>query len=167
MYHKTTEELLKVLDARITEHRAEIAALDQVEINTKHKTLSNRAISGYGARLGDYVVSKALFVSYTIKYTDGHTKYESSTINAYTYEDENGNDLGSIGCLRISRLYTPVEMQEQVNKLIALRQVELKRLEEEANNAAKLVRQYNAIVDKVNAFEDGLTWATRSVLKVG
>ncbi len=171
VYHKTTEQLLSVLDGRIAEHEAELSALKAVAINGNHKTLTNRAVwsevDGVNTRIGDYLgINKALFVSYSVKYLDGHTKYESSTINAYSYDDEQGKEIGSNGMHRISRTITPVELQAELDKLIAMRKKELELLNNDAKNAAKLVREFNAIADKVNAFEDQLTWATRSVLKV-
>lgn len=172
IYHKTTEELLRALNSRIAEHEAEIRALKSVAINGKHKTLTNRAVSseveGVNARIGDYIgINKALFVSYQVKYLDGYTKYESATINAYSYDDEQGNEIGNHGIQRISRVITPVELQAELDKLIAMRKKELVLLKNDAKNAAKLVREFNAIADKVNAFEDKLTWAARAVLKVG
>jgi len=77
-YPITAEQIREKLQTRITENEAELQALKGVKIDTKHKTLSNRAVSGEGARIGNYLdINKALFVSYAIKYQDGHTRYAS------------------------------------------------------------------------------------------
>lgn len=155
----TTKELQDVLATRINEAEAELEALKAVTINTEHKTLTNKAITG--GRIGDYIgIGKALFVSYK-----SYNRYMSTDLLAYSYENPDGTEIGTNGMIRISRTMTPLELKSSLDKFIASREISLKSLKVDLINAAKIVAKYNRLSAQLNELLDGTTWATRGVLK--
>lgn len=163
-HHKiTAEEIRENLQKRITEYKAELQALQGVKIDTKQKTLTNRAISGDGARIGDYIgINKALYVSYAIKYDDGHTRYASRDITAYSYEDGNGNEIGTNGYMRISRTITPLEL------LVILQDVKdglastIGDLQSEYRHAVTIANKHNKLVEQLKTFNDSVSCASEA-----
>ena len=156
-HHKVTKEAIREkLGMRIAEIEAELKALKGVKINTDHKVLTNRAISGKGARIGDYIgIGKALYVSYTVdqsKYGGSPIKYMSRDITAYSYYDENGKELGSEDCLRISRTITPKELAVIVEDIKDGLASTIGNLKSEYSRAESIARKQNALVDKIDEF---------------
>lgn len=159
-YPITTEQIRTNISKRITEGEAELDALKGVQINTKLTTLTNRAISGKGARIGDYIsIGKALYVSYAINYADGNTRYESATINAYSYANPDGSEIGTEGYMRISRTITPTELADQLKDIIESKASYLGDLRSEYRRADTIARKHNKLVEQINAFNDSITYA--------
>lgn len=155
----TLSTLQQGLTARINQAEAELAAIKNVKINTAHKKLTNATIEN--ARLADYLnIGKALCISYSI---DG--QYKMLDITAYTYEDENGQEIGSNGCIRISRTVTPTEAQTIINGVILGREKTLESYKLDLVNASKIVTKYNKIAESLADLENSISWATRSLLK--
>lgn len=164
-YHATitADQIRKNLDTRITENEAELQALKGVKIDTKQKTLTNRAVTGEGARIGDYLgINKALYVSYTIKYQDGHTRYASRDITAYSYTDENGQEIGTNGILRISRTITPAELAVILQDVKDGLASTIGDLKSEYRRAESIAKKHNALVEKLNKFNDGVSYASEA-----
>jgi len=158
-YSIESSTLKNELATRINEVEAELEALEKVTINTNHKTLTNRTVEN--GRIGDYIgIGKALFVSYK-----SYNRYMSTDITAYTYEDENGQELGTNGIMRISRTMTPLELHTALDKVIEGRKESLKKLKLDLVNADRIVKKYNKLATQMNELTEGLTWATRAVLK--
>jgi hypothetical protein len=147
------------LDLRIREHTSELNALKAIKINTAHKTLTNKCISG--AQIINYLnINKGYKYNYVIEYADGHTKYEYQEHEAYTYHDKDGNELGTNGILRISRALEPQELAQQVADLIARRTSELNKYKKEYENADAIAKKHNALMLKINAYNDAISYAT-------
>lgn len=164
-YHApiTAEQIRKNLENRITENEAELKALKGVKIDTKQKTLTNRAISGEGARIGNYLdINKALYVSYAIKYKDGHTRYASRDITAYSYTDENGQEIGSKNFIRTSRTITPAELAEILQDVKDGLASTIGDLRSEYRRAESIAKKHNVLVEKIKQFNDGLTYASEA-----
>lgn len=166
-YHNkiTLEELENNLKNRILENQAEVKALRGVSINTSHKTLNNRSVTGEGVRIGDYIgINKALFVSYAVEWPDNRRKYETTTITAYSYEDENGVSLRSVpgSYTRTSRTITPEELRKVVNGVIEARIETIKELKKELKRSRTIVKQQNSLVDKLKAFNDSVSYASQA-----
>jgi len=164
-HHKITKEVIREkLGLRIAEAEAELEALKGVKINTDHKVLTNRAISGKGARIGDYIgIGKALYVSYTVdhsKYGGSPMKYMSRDITAYSYYDENGAELGSKECLRISRTITPAELAVIVQDVKDGLASAIGDLKSEYRRADSIARKQNALVDKIDEFNKSVSYAS-------
>lgn len=154
----TVSQLQNKLNERINDVSAEIDALKAVKINTSHKTLTNRAIEN--GTIGDYLsIGKALFISYQSDY-----RYQTTTINAYSYEDENGQELGSDGFRRISRTITPLELKASLDQVIGYRENDLAGYKNDLKRAESIVFEHNNIVDRAEKLSNGVTWATRSLL---
>lgn len=165
-YPITKEQIRDNLKARITENEAELKALKGVKIDTKHKTLTNRAISGEGAQIDNYLsINKALFVSYAVKYADGHTRYMSRDITAYSYYDQAGKEIGSNGIIRISRTITPAELAVIVQDIKDGLASTIGDLKSEYRRADSIAKKHNALVEKINAFNDGLSYASEAKIK--
>lgn len=155
----TAKDLQTVLANRINEAEAELEALKAVTINTGHKTLTNKAVTG--GRIGDYIgIGKALFVSY-----QSYHRYMSTDLVAYTYTNPDGTEIGVNGFIRTSRTLTPTELRERLDDLIASRASDIGYLKADLVNATKIVAKYNKMAEQMETFRDGLTWATRGVLK--
>lgn len=164
-YHATitADQIRKNLSNRITENEAELKALKNVKIDTKQKTLTNRAVSGDGARIGNYMdINKALYVSYSIKYNDGHTRYASRDITAYSYTDEHGQEIGADGILRISRTITPAELDVILQDVKDGLASTIGNLKSEYRRAESIAKKHNALVEKIKQFNDGLTYASEA-----
>lgn len=164
-YHAsiTTEQVRKNLQKRIDEYTAELEALKGVTINTKLATLTNRAISGPGARIGDYIgIGKALYVSYSIKYSDGHTRYTSRDITAYSYYDEQGQEIGTSGIQRISRTITPKELQVILQDVTEGLASAIGDLQSEYRRANTIAKQHNALVGKIEQFNKSVSYASKA-----
>jgi hypothetical protein len=155
----TANEVRTNLLNRYQETEAEAVALEAVKINTKHKTLTNRAIEG--GRIGDYLsFAKALYVSYTVTYQDGSKSYKSLDINAYSYHDENGKELGAEGCIRISRTVTPGELAKTVTELAKSKRETLQDITLELENVPALVKQRNELANTIHEFNEGVSYAS-------
>lgn len=153
----TRQEVEQTLAKRINEAEAELEALKGVTINTNHKTLTNKAVDG--GRIGDYIgIGKALYINY---FADRN--YKTTDITAYSYTDENGNEIGSEGGLRISRTITPLELRKLLDSVIEERAKSLKALKLDLVNASKIVTKHNKLAEQLEALENSVTWATRSV----
>jgi hypothetical protein len=164
-YHNTitADQIRQNLSARIAEDEAQLEALKRVKIDTKHKTLTNRAISGDGARIGDYIgINKALFVSYAVKYADGHTKDETRDITAYSYHDEDGKEIGSKDFLRISRTITPAELAVIVQDVMDGLASTIGDLKSEYRRAESIATKHNALVAKLQQFNDSVSYASQA-----
>lgn len=164
-YHNkvTAEQIREKLQARIDETSAELKALQNVKIDTKQKALTNRAISGEGARIGDYIsIGKALYVSYATKYKNGHTRYMSAEITAYSYQDENGQEIGANGISRISRTITPAELETILQGVKDSRAETIKNLKSEYKRADAIAKKHNALVDKIDEFNKGISYASEA-----
>jgi len=97
-YHATitAEQIRKNLQQHIAEDTAELIALKNVKIDTKHNKLTNRAVEG--ATVFNYLdIDKAIRVPYQIKFADGHIRYASREIIAYTYNNPDGSEIGTEG----------------------------------------------------------------------
>lgn len=166
-YHKTitADEVRSNLQRSIDKSTAKLNALKGVTINTTHKVLTNRAISGDGARIDDYLgINKALFISYAVKYSDGHTGYMSDDIIAYSYYDENGRELGSNSGLRISRVITPNELNHNVQKVVVSLESYIKELKFEYKRADTIVKKRNDLLAKIEDFNNSINSATEAKL---
>ena len=161
-YPITKEEIRRNLQARIDETAAELAALKGVKIDTTHKTLTNRSISGEGARIDNYLsIGKALYVSYTVK-TAEHTRYASRDITAYTYNNPDGTEIGSNGFLRISRTMTPTELNDLLQDVKDGLANTIGELKSEYRRADSIARKHNKLVEQINTFNDGLSYAGKA-----
>jgi len=163
-YHPTitAEQIREKLGMRIAEHEAELKALKGVKIDTKHKTLTNRAISGEGARIGDYIgINKALYVSYVVEH--GHScKYMNRDITAYSYYDENGQELGTKDYTRISRTITPAELATVVRDVMDGLASTIGQLKSEYKRADAIAKKHNKLVEQLKAFNDGVSYASEA-----
>ena len=156
---KTVKELQTVLAGRINETEAELEALKAVQINTSHKTLTSRAVTG--GRIGDYLgIDKALYVSYQA----GH-RYMSFDMIAYSYAHPDGSEIGVNGGLRISRTVSPAELRDNLDKVIAGREASLLQLKTDLVNADKIIAKYNRLAEQMSQLLDSTSYATRGVLK--
>lgn len=164
-YHSeiSADQIRKNLEKRIIENTAELEALKGVKIDTKHKTLTNKAISGEGARIGDYIgIGKALYVSYAVKYKDGHTKYDKRDITAYTYNNEDGTEIGTIGIMRQSRTMTPSELNDVLIDIKDGLASTIGCLQSEYRRAESIAKKHNALVAKITEFNAGLSYASEA-----
>jgi hypothetical protein len=162
-YPIAPEEIRKNLKIEITEKESELQALKGVKINTKHKTLTNAAISGKGARIGDYLsIGKALYVSYVVDHSasgGSGRKYMTRDITAYSYFDEKGHEIGSNGMVRISRTLTPTELFEVLRDVKDSIEMALRGLKSEYRRADSIARKHNTLIQKINEFNDSLSYA--------
>jgi len=161
-HHKTTaQEIQKKLQYRIDTDTAELKALKQVNINTGHKNLNNKSVTG--AKVADYIgIDKAVNVYYQVKHQDGHPEYKHRTITAYTYNDINGVEIGAVNGLRTSRTLTPKEFIVVLNDVIESVASNLGQFKSEYRRADTIAKQQNALVDKINAFNNKLTHASEA-----
>lgn len=158
-YPVTKEKLEQELTACINETESELTALKAVKINTKHKTLTNRAVDG--GTIGDYIgIGKALYVNYM-----ADRNHRTLDVTAYTYLDENGEELGVDGMLRISRTMTPSELQDTLNLVIESREATLKSLKIDFVKAGRIVEKYNKLASQINDLKEASSWVVRNVLK--
>jgi hypothetical protein len=161
----TKEQVEQSVSKAINETEAELRALKAITINVEHKKLTNKAVQSelddVSVRVGDYVVNKALYISYR-----SYNRYLiSTTIAAYAYEDEQGNSLGSIAGLKTSRTLTPTELQDSLDKVIEGRKELLSRLKSDLVAAQYIVDTYNDLNGRMNELLKGLTSAVTTVLK--
>ena len=165
MFYPVTADTIRTnLNKAITEERAEVEALKNVKINTKHKTLTNRSIEN--GRIGDYIgIGKALYVNYTINYPDGHIRYASRDISAYSYVGEDGKEIGTIGFSRISRTITPAELAVIVSEVIENIEKAITNLLDELSRAEEIAAERQKLIDSVNAFNDALSYASEARIK--
>jgi hypothetical protein len=164
-YEITAERIRTSLQKRLDEETAELEALKNVSINTDHKTLTNRAITGDGARIGDYLgINKALFVSYIVAYSDGSKRYASRDITAYSYYDEAGKEIGANGCIRISRTITPAELADILRDVIESKAEFIGTLQSEFKRAETIAKKHNALVKQINEFNDSVSYASEAQL---
>lgn len=161
MYKITAEQIRQNLDKRLAEDRAELEALKAVKINTKHNKLTNRAIEG--ATVFNYLdINKAIRISYVVELPDGGRRYMSREVTAYTYTDKNGQEIGTNGILRISRTLEPAELVEQLKDIIESKANHIGELESERRRAETIARQHNALVERIEKFNDGLSYASEA-----
>lgn len=170
MHTITKEQLEQALAHRINETEAEISALQSVIINTKHNTLTNRAVSStaesVSVKVDDYIgIGKALYIYYQFRKDGVYMSNQKIDITAYTYNNPDGTEIGTEGIMRISRTMTPAELQIEVDKVIEYRKKSLKELKTDLVNASKIVSKHNKIVNDLTALENSVTWATRGVMR--
>lgn len=164
MRNITVSEARNNLIQRFTELQAEAEALEAVKINVKHKTLTNRAVTG--GRIGDYLgINKALYVSYAVTYPDMRVKYQSFELPAYSYHDENGQEIGTNGVVRISRTLTPSELQELVADVVKKKREYIAELEAEFKQVKELVQERQEILEKIEAFNNKVSYASEMKFK--
>lgn len=163
-HHKIrAAEIRANLKRRIDQDAAELKALQAVKINTKHKTLTNRAIEGPGARVGDYIgTEKALYIYYTVKYEGGGVESRSSNVTAYTYEDEAGEPLGVDGIIKRSRTLTPRELGEKVGRIIKGKREAIREFKKEYSRADATAKKQNALIDRIDAYNARTSYATKA-----
>ena len=155
----TKEHLEQKLAARINETEAELEALKAVTINTKHRTLTNRAVTG--GRISDYLgIGKALYISFY----SGH-RFQTIDITAYTYYNPDGTEIGVDGIMRKSRTMTPAELADQVADLIKHREHDLRAYKHDLVNAGEIAEQWEALEQRRRDLLGGVTWATREALR--
>lgn len=163
-YEITANKVRENIKARIAENQAELDALKGVTIDTKQKTLSNRAISGKGTIIGDYIgLGKALYINYTIdKPKDGgsYTSYTKRDITAYSYYNPDGSEIGTNGCMRISRTITPAELNDILTDVKDGLASTIGNLQSEYRRATSIAKKHNALVAKINEYNDGLSYAS-------
>lgn len=165
-YPITPEQIRINVQRRINEAEAELQALKGIKINTKLSTLTNRAVTGEGVRIGDYIgINKALYVSY--KYDDSadggsSTRYTSRDITAYTYTNPDGTEIGSEGYTRISRTLTPAELAEVVRDIIEGVALNIGDLRSEYRRAGSIAKKHNALADRINEYNDGVSYASKA-----
>ncbi len=162
-YHATitADQVRDNLQKRITQETAEYIALKSVKLNTKHKTLTNKAIEG--ATVFNYLdIDKAIRIPYTIKHPDGHIQYASREITAYTYNNPDGSEIGTEGCIRISRTYTPAELAEVLRDVIESKAEFLGNLQSEHKRAESIAKKHNALVEKLKEFNDSISNASEA-----
>lgn len=166
-----TKKTLEIaLANRINEAEAELRALKSVAINSDHKTLTNKAVwaevEGVEAKIGDYLgIGKALYIYYQYRKDGVFMSTQKLDITAYTYNNPDGTEIGTIGIMRQSRTMTPAELQEVLNATILGREISLGKLKMDLGNADKIIKTYNKHAQALNELLDGVTWATRGVLK--
>lgn len=157
----TPEQIRNNLAGRLAEERAELEALKAVKLNTKHNVLTNRAIEG--ATVFNYMdINKAIRVSYTVENENGGRRYCSREITAYTYNNPDGSEIGTNGILRISRTYTLAELAEVLRDIIESKAEFIGTLESEERRADEIAAEHNALVDQVNKFNDGVSYASKA-----
>lgn len=160
----TAERLKTALAERLADDRAELAALEAVTINTKHKTLTNRAVEG--ARLGDYIgIGKALYISYYVEQPNGAKHYKSRDVTVYTYQNPDGSEIGTEGISRISRTMTPTEARAELDRVIEQKRESINDIMEDYLQADKLGAKYDKLNGELEQFMDGLSWAARGILR--
>lgn len=163
-YHIKAEAIRKNLQQRIDNDTAELNALKGVKIDTSHKVLTNRAISGDGATLRNASYSmhdkddKELSVSYVVKWGESGRKYESRIIVARTFTGT------STGILKDIRLMTPQELADTLQDIIEHLASNIGEFKSEYKRAESIAKKHNALVDKINAFNDGLSYASKAQL---
>lgn len=167
-YHAeiTAEQIRANLKQRIDENTAELNALKGVKINTEHKTLTNKAVTGEGARIGDYLgINKALYVSYYVDHSregGSSRKYMCRDITAYSYYDENGKEIGSEGGLRISRTITPKELNDILTDVKDGLASTIGDLKSEYRRAESIAKKHNSLVAKLKEFNDSVSYASEA-----
>lgn len=162
-YHATitADQVRDNLQKRITQETAEYIALKNVKLNTKHKTLTNKAIEG--ATVFNYLdIDKAIRIPYTIKHPDGHIQYASREITAYTYNNPDGSEIGTEGIMRISRTYTPAELAEVLRDVIESKAEFLGTLRSEHKRAESIAKKHNVLVEKLKEFNDSISYASEA-----
>lgn len=157
----TPEQIRTNLNERLAEERAELKALKSVKINTKHNTLTNRAIEG-GTVFNYMDINKAVRVAYTIERPDGGKRYTSREITAYTYENPDGSEIGTNGIMRISRTQTPAEFAEVLRGIIESKAEYIGTLEIELQRADAIATEHNALVEQINKFNNGVSYASKA-----
>mgnify|MGYP004417317717 CR=1 FL=1 len=164
MKNITVSEARNNLMQRFTEVQAEAEALEAVQINVKHKTLTNRAVTG--GVIGDYLgINKALYVSYTVTYPDMRVRYQRYELPAYSYSDENGQEIGSNNGLRISRTLTPSELQELVTDVVKKKREYIAELEAEFKQVKELVQERQELAEKIQAYNERVSYASELKFK--
>ena len=150
-----------ILDT-INEYTAELKAIQAVKIDTTHKVLTNKCISGSCAILRNASYSmhdkydKELSVSYTINTRIGSIKYQNRTITARVYTGT------STGILKDIRPMTPVELNDQLTDIKDKLANDIAELNSEYKRASSIVKKHNDLVVKINAFNDCVSYASKA-----
>jgi hypothetical protein len=93
---------------------------------------------------------------------DGHTKYCSREITAYTYNNPDGSEIGTEGMMRISRTYTPAELAEVLKDVIEGKAEHVGVLESEHRRAEEIAKQHNEIAGAVEKFNSSVSYASKA-----
>lgn len=164
IYPAQLETVKSKIEARMHETRELIAALEGVEINTAHKTLTNKAVEG--GDIGDYIgIGKALYVGFSYTRHNGGTAYERHDISAYDYNNPDGTPIGTKNGLRTSRTVTPAELAERVADAIEQRREYLAKLEMDMAHIVQTHARYNALAIEMNALLDSVEGVTAGALQ--
>lgn len=163
-YHATItkEQIRQNLKERINADRAQLDALKRVKIDTSHKVLTNRAISGEGAVLRNAPYSmhdkndKELSISYVVKTGENGLKYENRTITARVFTGE------TTGILKDIRLMTPAELNDQLTDVKDSLANNIADFRDEYRRADSIAKKHNALVEKIEEFNDGLSYASKA-----
>lgn len=165
MQHMSKAQIEKNISKTIAEVTASMNAFKAVKINTKHKKLTNKAIENGTIR--DYLsINKCLVVSYSVDYADGSKRYMSDELPAYSYHDENGQEIGTNGFVRISRTITPTELAKLVNDLIQSKKEYIELLQNEYTQAEELANERQAIEKQIEEFNKKVSHASDARLVV-
>lgn len=162
-YNIQARDIKKNLADRIATNKAELQALKQVKVNTKHNKLTNRAIEN--ATVFNYIdINKAVRVSFSVEMPDGHTSYKSREITAYSYTDEKGNELGveDNGFTRKSRTITPTEFNIILQDIKDGLASNIGELESEYERAVEITQEHNKLVEQINKFNNSVSYASKA-----
>lgn len=165
MQHMTQTQIENNITKTMLEVVASLNALKAVQINTKHKTLTNRAIENGVIR--DYLnINKCLAFSYSVDYPDGSKRYMTDELPVYSYHDENGKEIGTNGYVRISRTLTPSELAKLVSELIATKEEYIALLQKEYAQAEELASERKAIEEQIEEFNKKVSYASDARLAI-
>lgn len=137
-YYKKYDAVKREFESRQADAVARLEAWEKVTINPKHKVLTNRAVDG--AQVRDYLnINKALYVHYRI----GH-QYKADELTIFSYNDENGKELGTAGFVSISRTLTPREAAARLADSVEQQRQYVADLREDAENLEAAHKAYEA-----------------------
>lgn len=138
-YYKTLEQVQADFQERKADAVAKLEAWEKVTINASHKALTARAIEG--GRIDDYLgIGKAIYINYNVD----ARRYLGDHLGVYSYEDENGQSLGSDGILKNSRTLTPSEASELLSQHVKKLQEYVAELEADEAQLADVYKEYAA-----------------------
>lgn len=159
MWELTNEQVESDLAEILNNKRAELEAIESISINTKYKTLTNRAIVGKDCKIRNSPTSvngsKELVYYYTIL-NDGRRNGAWSTIVA----SENLPD--SIGGVYPSRINTPQELSDKVADRVANLKEQITNVESELLRVPEIVSRHNELTKLVDKFNNTIRYATKA-----
>ena len=152
-YYKTFGQVKSDFNERKADAAAKLEAWEKVKINASHKALTARAIEG--GRLDDYLgIGKAIYISYNTG-----NRYHSDNLTVYSYEDQNGQSLGTSGIMKNSRTLTPREASEAVAEHVERLRQYVADLEADEAQLESVYKEYaaarRAAVDIENKLKTG------------